>query len=69
MMIKSQKANSLINHKKYVQLEILHKNRLLTTFLLPMVHPSPRNHGWHKKNPWFEAELVPILQSRVEKLL
>lgn len=36
---------------------------------LPMVHPSPRNHGWHKKNPWFEAELVPVLQERVGELL
>ena len=29
---------------------------------LPLVHPSPRNKIWQKKNPWFEAEIVPAMQ-------
>ena len=29
---------------------------------LPLVHPSPRNKIWQKKNPWFEKEIVPALQ-------
>ena len=29
---------------------------------LPLVHPSPRNKIWQKKNPWFELEVVPALQ-------
>lgn len=33
--------------------------------LLPMPHPSPRNVGWFKANPWFEAEVVPALRERV----
>jgi uracil-DNA glycosylase len=36
-------------------------------FVLP--HPSPRNNIWLKKNPWFEKELVPVLQKRVGDLL
>ena len=36
---------------------------------LPLVHPSPRNVAWHKKNPWFETEVVPHLQARVKKIL
>ena len=28
---------------------------------LPLVHPSPRNMMWMKKNPWFEEEVVPVL--------
>ncbi len=32
---------------------------------LPLVHPSPRNRIWQKKNPWFEKEVVPELQSIV----
>lgn len=35
---------------------------------LPLVHPSPRNKIWHKKNPWFELEVVPELQQRVKQL-
>jgi uracil-DNA glycosylase len=37
--------------------------------ILPMPHPSWRNNGWLRKNPWFEAELVPALQSEVRALL
>jgi uracil-DNA glycosylase len=32
---------------------------------LPLVHPSPRNKIWQKKNPWFEVEVVPYLQEIV----
>lgn len=37
--------------------------------VLPLPHPSPRNVGWFKANPWFEAELVPALRERVALLL
>lgn len=37
--------------------------------ILPMPHPSWRNTAWMKKNPWFEADLLPVLQSRVQDLL
>lgn len=30
--------------------------------LIPLPHPSPRNNRWLKKNPWFEAELLPELR-------
>jgi len=36
---------------------------------LPLPHPSPRNNIWLKKNPWFEKDLIPVLQKRVKKLL
>ena len=36
---------------------------------LPMPHPSPRNRGWLKQNPWFEAEVLPVLRERVGTLL
>lgn len=36
-------------------------------FALP--HPSWRNTGWLKKNPWFEAELLPVLRARVKEVL
>ena len=37
--------------------------------LLPMPHPSWRNNGWLKKHLWFEAELLPVLQSEVRRLV
>ncbi|MEQ8735491.1 MAG: uracil-DNA glycosylase family protein [Rhodospirillaceae bacterium] len=33
--------------------------------LLPLPHPSWRNTGWLKKNPWFEAEVLPVLRQAV----
>lgn len=36
---------------------------------MPLPHPSWRNNGWLKANPWFEAELVPELRRRVKRLL
>ena len=36
---------------------------------LPLPHPSPRNNLWLKKNPWFEAELLPYLRRRVAQIL
>jgi uracil-DNA glycosylase len=36
---------------------------------LPLVHPSPRNKIWQKKNPWFELEVVPQLRKIVSKQL
>lgn len=37
--------------------------------VLPMPHPSWRNTAWLKREPWFEAEVVPWLQGRVRELL
>ena len=34
---------------------------------LPLVHPSPRNKIWQKKNPWFELEVVPHLREIIKK--
>jgi uracil-DNA glycosylase len=35
----------------------------------PLPHPSPRNTLWLRRNPWFEAEVVPALQRRVVEAL
>lgn len=36
--------------------------------LLPLPHPSPRNIRWFKANPWFETDVIPVLQDRVREL-
>ncbi len=35
----------------------------------PLVHPSPLNIGWRKRNPWFESDVVPVLQTIVKEVL
>jgi uracil-DNA glycosylase len=37
--------------------------------VLPLPHPSPRNIAWFKRNPWFDAEVVPALRQRVSAAL
>ncbi|MRG61378.1 uracil-DNA glycosylase family protein [Agromyces sp. CFH 90414] len=37
--------------------------------VVPVVHPSPLNVGWHQRHPWFEEELVPDLRRRVAEAL
>ncbi|MGE0044169.1 MAG: uracil-DNA glycosylase family protein [Hyphomonadaceae bacterium] len=37
--------------------------------VMPLPHPSWRNTGWLKRNPWFEAETLPELRARVAKVL
>ncbi|HEV2539367.1 MAG TPA: uracil-DNA glycosylase family protein [Frateuria sp.] len=37
--------------------------------VLPLPHPSPRNQLWTKRNPWFAAELLPVLRDRVARAL
>ena len=44
-----------------------YKHYLPTYF--PLVHPSPRNQMWMKKNPWFAADVLPDLKARVASLL
>jgi uracil-DNA glycosylase len=36
---------------------------------LPLPHPSWRTTGWQKRNPWFDAEVLPHLRDRVRRLL
>lgn len=36
---------------------------------LPLPHPSWRNSGWIRKNPWFENELLPMLKKEIQKRL
>lgn len=37
--------------------------------VVPLPHPSPRNNMWLKRNPWFEAELLPALRAHVAEVL
>lgn len=37
--------------------------------VFPLPHPSWRNTGWLKRNPWFAAEVLPALRARVKEVL
>lgn len=47
--------------------EIFESDR--TPRVLPLPHPSWRNTAWLKRNPWFEAELLPVLRAETERLV
>jgi uracil-DNA glycosylase len=40
-----------------------------TPRVLPLPHPSWRNSGWLKANPWYEAELLPVLKAEVARAM
>lgn len=37
--------------------------------VIPLPHPSWRNTGWIRRNPWFEDEVTPYLRARVAEML
>lgn len=37
--------------------------------IVPLPHPSWRNTGWLKRNPWFESDLLPDLRRAVQRAL
>jgi uracil-DNA glycosylase len=43
--------------------------RAMPRGVLALPHPSWRNTSWLRRNPWFEAEVVPWLRGEVARLL
>lgn len=37
--------------------------------IFPLPHPSWRNNAFLRRNPWFEAELLPELRLRVRAVM
>jgi uracil-DNA glycosylase len=37
--------------------------------VFPLPHPSWRNTAWLRKNPWFEAEVLPVLRAAVRRVM
>ncbi len=37
--------------------------------VFPLPHPSWRNTGWLKRNPWFEAEVLPTLRAHIREVM
>ena len=37
--------------------------------VVPLPHPSWRNNAWLSRNPWFEADLLPVLRGEIASAL
>lgn len=49
--------------------ETVKKFRKYLPKYFPLVHPSPLNLGWLKRNPWFESDVLPVLKEIVNRHL
>ncbi|MEO0895899.1 MAG: uracil-DNA glycosylase family protein [Bacteroidota bacterium] len=55
--------------KKTLTETVKHWRTYLEDGVIPLVHPSPRNIMWRRKNPWFEEQVVPEIRQEVWKRL
>ncbi len=62
-------AYYLADRRKATLAETVRAWRAYLPEFLPTPHPSPRNKLWLKRNPWFEAEVVPELRARAHRLI
>jgi len=62
-------AHFLGRRRKKTLTETVRAWRAYAPEFFPLVHPSPRNTFWLRKNPWFAEEVVPALRQRVHSLL
>jgi len=54
--------------KKNLTETVRHFNEYLPD-IFPLVHPSPRNMIWERRNPWFLEDVVPPLQAIIQEFL
>jgi uracil-DNA glycosylase len=69
LLIGSYAVNRYLPERKATLSDTVAAWREYSPRFMPLPHPSWRNTGWLKKNPWFERELVPELRKRVRKLI
>ncbi|MFK8101400.1 MAG: hypothetical protein AB8G15_02700 [Saprospiraceae bacterium] len=62
------KSITSASKKKNLTETVLHFEHYLPE-IFPIVHPSPLNYRWIKKNPWFEESVVPVLQAKIRQIL
>ncbi len=59
----------LKDHQKKTLTETVRSYQDYLPKYFPLVHPSPRNVGWHIVNPWFICDVIPLLKQRVHHIL
>ena len=58
----------LRNDERNLTEKVKHFNEYLPEYW-PMPHPSPVNRFWRSRNPWFEKEVVPKLQKKIQQII
>jgi uracil-DNA glycosylase len=61
-------AYYLGNSRKKTLGETVRAYREYLPAFFPLPHPSWRNLGWLKRNPWFARDVIPALRRRVKAL-
>ncbi len=56
-------------HEKMSVTEAVQSWRDRWPAFVALPHPSPRNNRWIRRNPWFEADLLPMLRARISEIL
>lgn len=62
-------ARYLGDRRKPTMTETVRAWRDYVPGFLPLPHPSWRNTAWLRRNPWFEAEVLPWLKEQVARLM
>lgn len=70
VLVGSYATHAYLHVKSSVKLtDIVRSYKQYLPEYFPLVHPSPRNQIWMRKNPWFESEVVPHLQKIVAGIM
>lgn len=64
LLVGSYAQNHYLGKTRGTLAERVREHAALDGPYIPLPHPSPRNTLWLRRNPWFEEEVVPVLQRR-----
>ena len=64
----AQRYYSDLDSKATLTQTVMDYQKYLPKFF-PLVHPSPLNYGWLKKNPWYEQDVLPALKQQIDHIL
>jgi uracil-DNA glycosylase len=59
----------LADRRKPTLTETVRSYREYLPAMIPLVHPSPLNYGWQRRNPWFERDVLPELRDVVHAVI
>jgi uracil-DNA glycosylase len=59
----------LREHRRESLTETVRAFRDYAPLYFPIPHPSPRNQLWLRRHPWFETDVLPVLQAEIRSAL